>query len=1246
MDLQSTKNIAVSPLAGWLAVWVFALLLLLQSACATYAPKIADTPYEIPLDSASVAHTFYLIGDAGYSPVGGMNPVLQRFRDRLSTAPVNSTALFLGDNIYPKGLPEPGEKDYPEAESHLKAQLKTLEHFPGRPLFIPGNHDWYNGGLEGLKRQERYVEKYLDQKDVFLPEDGCPLEVEQLGDSLVLILLDTEWYLTNWDRKPAINDDCPIKSREAFWNELGSEIKEHAGKTIVLAAHHPSMTYGEHGGQFTLRQQIYPAGEGLPLPVLGTLANLFRKTAGVSQEDLFHKRYRQLRTRLLTLAQFGERVILASGHEHTLQYIVENGIPQIVSGAGAKKGATRLLGGSRFSTGHRGYAVLEVLENGASRVRFYGVDDMGVESLLYATAVHPAPDTSPAFGETRDFPPATRASVYTRQEVDKSGWHKFLWGERYREAYGTEVTVPTVLLDTLYGGVVPVRKGGGQQSKSLRLRHASGREYVMRAMRKQAEQNLQAMAFQDQYVMGTLNETALVSLLEDLYTGAHPFAPYALTPLLDTLGLYHTNPRLVYIPKQPALGSYNADFGDELYMLEEHPSKGHEHLASFGYAPDIESTSDLLENLRKDEKYRVDTGLFIRARLFDMLIGDWDRHQDQWRWAEFEQGDTVVYRPIPRDRDQVFSIMGDGLVGGFLTRTVPAVKKMEGFGPRVRNIRTFNTNPFPLDMALLNQTTLEEWLREARWIRSRIDAGVVEAAFSGFPQQVRGPVTDGLAKTLLARLETLETMATDYYKALQRYVVVQGTDKDDWFELKGVGDNQVSITGYRNIGGEKRKRFFHKVFDPQQTREVWVYGLDDKDRFEVDLPRGNRIRIRIIGGLGKDRYEVKGGKKVSIYDYASKTSEVPLKQGGRLRFTDNYEVNTFQPLKLGSYSNQLLPTPGYNPDDGFRMGLSYTHTRYGFRRNPYTSQYQWNGAYYFATSGFDLNFSAEFAGVSGPWNMLLRTRYTSPNYSRNFFGIGNETPNPEDALGMDYNRVRLRTLEFAPALVWRGPLGGNLRLGLDYQYVTVEETQGRFVNTFYQANGSESTTEYLGAHAAYRYENTDNPAFPTLGMSVGLDAGYRQRRTDPGQHFGYVAPTLSLDHRLIPSGNLVLATRWKAHWNLGNGYAFFQAAQIGASDGPRSYRNQRFSGKSAYYQVTDLRYQFGRVRTGVVPLSLGLFAGYDYGRVWSPGLPSSRWHTSYGGGVFLNGLDLATARLDCFTGAEGVRVSFGLGFTF
>ncbi|MGS0526158.1 hypothetical protein ACU8V7_14310 [Zobellia nedashkovskayae] len=78
-------------------------LLALFSGCATFKTKYANEEgkKDVPT-TKEVSHTFYLIGDAGLSPMDGMNDALKIFKDKLDKADKNSTALFLGDNIYPE----------------------------------------------------------------------------------------------------------------------------------------------------------------------------------------------------------------------------------------------------------------------------------------------------------------------------------------------------------------------------------------------------------------------------------------------------------------------------------------------------------------------------------------------------------------------------------------------------------------------------------------------------------------------------------------------------------------------------------------------------------------------------------------------------------------------------------------------------------------------------------------------------------------------------------------------------------------------------------------------------------------------------------------------------------------------------------------------------------------------------------------------------------------------------------------
>lgn len=1222
------------------------LVVIILNACATYKTQYKNLEIESEYPNKEIAHSFYLIGDGGNSPLGSQSEAIKYFKETLNKASKNSTVLFLGDNIYPKGMPKKSDKSRAFAEHQLKVQTNAVKGFKGNAIFIPGNHDWYSGGLKGLKRQENFVEAVLG-KNTFLPENGCPIEKVDVSDDIVMIIIDSEWYITNWDKHPTINDDCEIKTRFKFFEELEGLIKKARGKTTIIALHHPMFTNGPHGGQYDFASHLKP------IPVLGTLKNVLRKTSGISPADLQNQKYNTFKKRVVTLAQEHDKVIFVSGHEHSLQYIEQDNLAQIVSGAGSKATATRNVSGE-FSASNPGFAVLDVFKDGASFVRFYSAEK---DKVIFQTEVYSKdkkekiPDFSSAFQSQKV------ASVYSDEEIKKSNFHKYVWGERYRKYYGTKVNVPTVNLDTLFGGLNPTRKGGGHQSKSLQLINKDGKRYVMRAIKKSATVYLQAMAFKDQYIEGQFDGTATESLLQDFYTGSHPYAPFVTGKLSDAINLYHTNPVLYFIPKQKALASFNEEFGDELYMIEEHVSNGHGNLKSFGNANKIESTDDLMKKLRKDEKYIVDDIMFLRARLFDMVIGDWDRHVDQWRWAEFKVSDKVIYKPIPRDRDQAFSNMGDGALMNLATRIVPPLKLMEGFNDDIRNVKGFNFSPFSLDMMLLNQTTKLHWDEQVKLIQKSLTDQVIDDAFNNFPTEVQGETISEIKRILKARLKNLPKIANLYYKALNKTPIIKGTDKDDLFEIERMANGDTKLVAYRIKNKKKGQILFEKTYNRNETKEIWVYGLDDKDVFKVFGEGDSLIKIRLIGGQNNDTYTIENGKKIKMYDYKSKENKFTTSKGNK-NLTDNYETNVYSYAKPKNSTNQIMPTLGANPDDGFKIGFVNTYTNYGFERNPFSSQHTFSGAYYFATSGYDFQYNGEFANVVGSWNLGINTKFTSSNYSVNFFGFGNSTPNlnvdDETNFDMDYNRVKLSTLKFAPSLNWRGSTGAHFKLGLSYESIEVEETSDRFINTFYTANGTENQKYFAGVEATYSYKNKDNEAFPTLGMQTSLQVGYKSN-FEESKGFVYFIPELGFDYKLVSSGQLVFATNAKAHFVFGDDFEFYQSANLGANNGLRGYRNERFSGKNAFFQNTDLRLNLRKVKTGLLPLNIGLYGGFDYGRVWvenelvlddNPNFNLNSWNTSFGGGVFANAADILTLNLSAFHSDDGLRLAFKVGFGF
>ena len=1211
---------------------LYATIIFLLNACATYTTQIKNKNFSTQFPDKEIDHTFYLIGDAGNSAIGTSSIALQSFKKELSIAKENSTAIFLGDNIYEKGLPKKSHENRAYAEHQLNVQTDVVKDFKGKTIFIPGNHDWYSG-LSGLKRQEKYIEEILG-KNTFMPKNNCPIEKVDIGDDIVLIVIDSEWYLTNWDKHPTINDDCEIKTRTKFFDELEGLIKKARGKTTLIAIHHPMFTNGSHGGQYSFKSHLTPA------PVLGTLKNIIRKTSGISSADIQNSKYIELRKRVVTLAQENDKAIFVSGHDHNLQYIIKDNIPQIISGSGSKKMATRNVDGE-FSSSDSGFARLDIFKDGSSFVQFYSAVN---SKMIYQAEVIPVEKKKTFISYPSNFPNEKSSSIYSEQEVDKNGFYKALWGERYRKYFGTKVNAPVVNLDTLFGGITIVRKGGGHQSKSLRFKDKKGREYVMRALRKNAVQYLQAVAFKDQYIEGQFDETYTEGLLLDVFTGSHPYAPFTIGKLSDAVGIFHTNPTLYYIPKQNALGHFNEEFGNELYMIEERASSGHGDKASFGFSDKVISTDDLLNNLHKNENHNLDEAAYIRARLFDMLIGDWDRHEDQWRWAIFKEDGQTVYRPIPRDRDQAFSIMGDGALLSFATKAIPALRLMKSYNEELKSPKWFNLEPYPLDMALINEADKDLWNSQVKYIKTNLTDEAIDEAFTYFPEEVIDETILDIKRKLKGRRANLQQISNEYYKHINKFAVIKGTDKDDWFEIDRLQNGNTKVTAYRIKKGKKGDVFHERIYSSIDTKEIWLYGFDDEDMFIVNGEGYDLIKVRIIGGQNKDIYDIQNGKKVKIYDYKSKKSEFVTKKGSK-KLTDDYETNVYDYKKLKYSSNQFIPTIGANPDDGFKIGFVDTFSTYGFERNPFTSQHVLSSSYYFATNGYDLKYNGEFSNVIGNWNMGLEAAFTSPNYSINFFGFGNNTPNFDDDLGKDFNRVKLRSLKLASSLIWHGPQGASFKSSLLYESIEVEETEGRFINDFLNTT-DEVKENFFGADLLYHYENYDNKAFPTLGMMASINLGYKMNADDSDMRFGYLIPQLAFNYKLIPSGQLVLATKLKGHINIGDDFEFYQAANLGANDGLRGYRNERFTGKNSFYQSTDVRLNLRKVKTGLLPLNIGLYGGIDYGRVWLDNDNSKKWNNSIGGGVFANAADMLTFQLSFFTADDGGRISFGLGFGF
>ena len=196
---------------------------------------------------------------------------------------------------------------------------------------------------------------------------------------------------------------------------------------------------------------------------------------------------------------------------------------------------------------------------------------------------------------------------------------KFWWGEHWRQEWITPVTFPFFDLDTTAGGLTPIKMGGGHETKSLRMKGANGKEYVIRTVNK----NL------DVLIPEEFKESFISDIINDQISTAHPFGPVVAATLAGEIDILHTNPVIVFVPANPRLAEFEKEFANKLCLFEERPNgDGWENTELTGYADEVINTEKLLEKLTGDNNKYVDQKEFLKVRLYDMCINDWDRHED------------------------------------------------------------------------------------------------------------------------------------------------------------------------------------------------------------------------------------------------------------------------------------------------------------------------------------------------------------------------------------------------------------------------------------------------------------------------------------------------------------------------------------------------------------------------------------------------------------------------------------------
>jgi hemolysin activation/secretion protein len=174
----------------------------------------------------------------------------------------------------------------------------------------------------------------------------------------------------------------------------------------------------------------------------------------------------------------------------------------------------------------------------------------------------------------------------------------------------------------------------------------------------------------------------------------------------------------------------------------------------------------------------------------------------------------------------------------------------------------------------------------------------------------------------------------------------------------------------------------------------------------------------------------------------------------------------------------------------------------------------------------------------------------------------------------------------------------------------------------------------------------DDNLNPKQGMDFKIEAGATMNVEKTDQHFFFLNPYLEFYNPVSLDKKWVLRTKAASQLIFDDNYEFYQAAILGANNGLRGFRRDRFIGQQSLVGNVDLRYSFNPIRTSVMPLQFGMFGGLDIGRVWSDVPESNQWRNNYGLGFWVNGADLFAGTFNFFNSEDGFWFSFGFSTSF
>ncbi len=789
------------------------------------------------------------------------------------------------------------------------------------------------------------------------------------------------------------------------------------------------------------------------------------------------------------------------------------------------------------------------------------------------------------------------------------GGQTWLLGRDYRDLWTATIEVEVLDLQAFAGGVTPVMQVGGMQTLGLALKGRDGRDYSFRSVDKVYTPETMPPAFRGTFV---------ADVIQDQIAANFPGVQVVTAPIETAAGVLGLpDPRLVVMPDDSALGEFREKFAGVLGVIMEFPQPVSATNPGFRGATEILSADEFWRERQAGTRSLPDTRSFLRARLLDLLFNDWDRHHGQWRWARFP--DRPLLQPIPEDRDQVFTDFQGLLLDLARFQGAQFVTYRGEFEP----LRRATKNGWDVDRFLLTDIEKREWMEIARDVQSRLTDEVLEDGLRRMPPEYYELRGEEIYAKLKQRRDKITEMAERYYAYLADKVDIQGTNEGEVVTVESFPNGDVEVrVATRQADGSSGIPYYRRRFDKDETEEVRIYLHGGDDLVGTLGDRAPGMTVRVVSGPGSNTVNDSRGFGVKFYG-SEGDAQVVGDNGTQLKTrsfvmppTDPPNDTPWVPAQDWGGMTKPLIVAGYQSDPGVIVGAGFDNVRHGFRKYPWGNRHIVKGGFAFGVTRPFIDYKGRFRQENSRLGYVLETRFSGIDQLR-YYGLGNETSGDLDASAY---RVSQYQLTLFPGLAFSGRERGGVAVGPIVKYTNSGGTDSNTVLLQEQPLGVDEFGQ-VGVQLRGRYDSRGLQSVLEPGILIEGGAVYFFDAWDSQGSFGYVDAHVGSWVRLAPPLLLSLHLKGRKVWGE---FPYFEASYIGGKQYPLGTKWNRWAGDASLGGLAALRWTVGSFR-GTVPGDFGFFGMADAARVFVDGEDSSKWHPSYGGGVFVTSFDRSSA---------------------